>query len=228
MFKEFGMVFLIILVHELGHLGAALFLKWNTGKIIIYPFGGCCKFDEKINRSLKEEFIILLCGPIVQIIFCLIIEFCTTKGLMTYRNFLIFQNYHYTLLIFNLLPVYPLDGGRILNIFFNCFMPFKKGNKIVVFISMLIILVCVSYYRNLNFTLMGFLILGELLLYLKRQDFLYNRMLLERYIGNFSFKKIKKINNKENMYKNCRHVIWYIDKYITEKSYLKERFRVKK
>ena len=228
MFKEFGMVLLIIIVHELGHLGASLYFKWNTGKIVIYPFGGCCKFDEKINRPLKEELIILLSGPLTQSVFCFIVGYLTTKGLMTYRNFSIFKSYHYTLLLFNLMPIYPLDGGRLLNILINYLMPFKKGNKIVIFISVSIILVTMFFYKNLNFTMMGILIMSELLIYFKRQDFLYNRMLLERYIDNFNFKKMKIIKNKNNMYKERRHLILYNNKYITERSYLKERFKVRK
>ncbi len=220
------MVLLIIIVHEFGHLGAALYFKWNTGKIVIYPFGGCCKFDERINRSLKEELIILLCGPFVQIILYYIMGYLTTKGFMTYRNFSIFKNYHYTLLLFNLIPIYPLDGGRILNIFFNYLLPFKRGNKVVIIISVFIILIAMFFYKSLNFTMMSILIMSELLIYFKRQNFLYNRMLLERYIGNFNFKKLRKIKSKDNMYKDCRHVIFYKNKYITEKSYLKERFKV--
>lgn len=228
MFKEFGMVLLIIIIHEFGHLSAALFFNWNTGKIVIYPFGGCCKFDENLNKSLKEELIILLCGPVFQIIFCFIMSYLTTKGIMTYRNFSIFKTYHYTLLAFNLLPIYPLDGGRILNILFYYILPFKKGNKLVIFISLFIVLIMLYLYKSVNFTLMCVLLLSELFLYFKQQDYLYNRMLLERYIGNYDFRKLKKINNKDNMYKNVRHLVLYKGKYITEKSYLKERFKVEK
>ena len=73
MFKEFSMVFLIIIIHELGHLFMAKYYKWNFDKIVIYPFGGCTKFDEKINRPMKEELLILISGPSIQIILFLII-----------------------------------------------------------------------------------------------------------------------------------------------------------
>ena len=105
MFKEFAMVMLIIIVHELGHLTAAKYYKWNFDKIAIYPFGGCCRFDDKINRSLKEELIILITGPLFQIVLFFIIALLQEKGLMTYRNYTIFKTYHYILLIFNLLPI---------------------------------------------------------------------------------------------------------------------------
>lgn len=227
MFKEFLMVLLIIIVHEFGHLSAALYFGWNISKIVIYPFGGCCKFDENVNRPLKEELVILLCGPLIQIVLCFFVGFLCNNGFMTYRNYEIFKTYHYTLLFFNLMPIYPLDGGKLLNIFINYLMPFKKGNKLVVFVSVIIVLIMIFSYRNLNFIMMGILLLSELVLYFKRQDFLYNRMLFERYITDFGFKRLKTINNKNNMYKDCRHVIFYKGKYITEKSYLKKRFKVK-
>ena len=226
MFKEFAMVMLIIIVHELGHLTAAKYYKWNFDKIAIYPFGGCCRFDDKINRSLKEELIILITGPLFQIVLFFIIALLQEKGLMTYRNYTIFKTYHYTLLIFNLLPIYPLDGGRILNIIINYKLPYKKGNKIVVLLSLINIIIMMFFYKNLNFILMSILILMELLLYLKRQNYLYNRMLLERYIDKYSFNKEKIIKNKDSMYKEKRHVIYFKGKYITEKDYLKERFKV--
>ena len=227
MFKEFSMIFLIIIIHELGHLMAAKYYKWNFDKIAIYPFGGCLKFDEKVNRSLKEELFILISGPLFQIGLFFIISFFQTRGLMTYRNFIIFKTYHYTLLIFNLLPIYPLDGGRILNIIVNFIMPYKKGNRLVVIISFVIIIIMMFFYKNMNFTLMGILLTSELFLYLKRQNYLYNRMLLERYMDNLYFKKLKKINNKDSMYKGRRHLILFNNKYITEREYLKERFRVR-
>ena len=221
------MVFLIIIVHELGHLTLAYHYKWNFDKIAIYPFGGCLKFDEKVNRSLKEELIILIFGPLFQMGLFLIISFLQTKGLMTYRNFTLFKTYHYTLLIFNLLPIYPLDGGRIVNIAINYIMPYKKGNILVVKLSFIFIVVMMFFYRNVNFTLMCILLSSEIFLYFKRQDYLYNRMLLERYMERIDFKKLKIVNNKDSMYKEKRHLILYNNKYITEKDYLNERFKVR-
>ena len=228
MFKEFFMVFFIIIIHELGHLLMARYYKWDFDKIAIYPFGGCTKFDEKINRPMKEELLILLNGPFFQILLFIIIFLLQKEGLITFRNYTIFKHYHYTLLFFNLLPIYPLDGGRILNIMINYILPYKKGNKLVIIISTFIILIMLFLYKNLNFTLMGILLLFELIIYFKRQNFLYNRMLLERYMFPFKFNKLKIIKNKNSMYKDKRHIILYKDKYITEKDYLNQRFKVMK
>jgi len=226
MFKEFSFVFSLIIIHELGHLSAAMYYKWNLDKIAIYPFGGCVKFSEQVNRKIKEELIILIMGPLTQIIFYFLMIQLSQKGFMTYRNIEIFKTYNYTLLAFNLLPIYPLDGGRILNLILNYFFPYKKGNKITIISSVLILIPLIALYRNMNFTLMGILLFTEVLIYSKRQSYLYNKMLLERYINPKEYKKFKIIKNKNLIYKEKRHIILYKDKYITEKDYLTKRFKV--
>lgn len=201
--------------------------KWNFDKISIYPFGGCTKLNEKINKPLKEELLILINGPIFQILFYILIIIISNKGLITPRSFNLLKTYHYTLLIFNLLPIYPLDGGRILNIIMNYILPYKKGNKIVIITSIITIIPLIFLYKSLNFLLMSILLISEIIIYLKRQNFLYNKMLLERYINPINYKKIKIIPNKNLMYKEKRHIIKYKNKYITEKDYLNKRFKEK-
>lgn len=225
MIKEFGMIFLIVIIHEFGHLFISYCFKWNLDKIVIYPFGGCVKFEEKINRSIREELLILLGGPCSQILLFVIIYFLSLNGFMTFRNFMLFKSYHYTLLIFNLLPIFPLDGGRIVNLFINRIFPYKTGNRIVIVFSMLFITIFLFCYKSLNFILMSILLMIELVIYFKNQDYLYNRMLLERYMYDLNYKKIKVIKDKDLMFRDKRHVIFYDNKYVTEKDYLKERFR---
>lgn len=224
MYKDFIIIFTIIIIHEFGHFLISKLFKWNLDKISIYPFGGCVKFNEKLNKPLIQELFILLGGPSIQIIFFGIVFYLHNKGFITYRNYLIFKQYNYTLLWFNLLPIYPLDGGRILNIINNYFLPFKLSNRLSIILSYIFIFYVFIIERNVNLTSMLLLLGCEDYLYLIRQDYLYNKLLLERYIENFNFKKMMIIKNKNNFYKDKRHVIKINNKYITEKEYLNERF----
>ncbi len=227
MFKEFSYIFTLILVHELGHLQTAKILKWNIEKLVIYPFGGCVKLNEKLTKPIKEEMLILINGPLIQVLFFLSLYYLSQKGLLiSQRNIEILKTYNYTLLIFNLLPIYPLDGGKILNLILNKLMPYKKSNKLTIIISILIIIFALFLYKSLNFILMAILILTEIIVYLKNQDYLYNKLLLERYINPQKYKKLKIIKNKNLMYKEKRHIIKHNNKYITEKEYLNKRFQV--
>ena len=69
MYKDFIIIFTIIIIHEFGHFLISKLFKWNLDKISIYPFGGCVKFNEKLNKPLIQELFILLGGPSIQIIF---------------------------------------------------------------------------------------------------------------------------------------------------------------
>lgn len=225
MFNEFAMILSIIIIHEMGHFLASLVFKWKLDKIAIYPFGGCVTFKEDLNRSLYEELIILIMGPLVQFLYFLLLLYLYKINIINIRDFNLIKSYHFTLLVFNLLPIYPLDGGKLLNIFTNLIFPFKKGNKIVIIISLITIFIILIFNKNTNLTLMLILLLGEVLIYVKRQDYLYNRLLLERYLKNISFKKLKVIKNSKKMYQNKRHLILDNNDYITERQYLKKRFR---
>ena len=75
------------------------------------------------------------------------------NSLLSTRNFELFKSYHYTLLFFNLMPIYPLDGGKLLNIIINYLLPYKKGNKLVIFISIIISIILAVNIKNINFYL---------------------------------------------------------------------------
>ena len=73
LFKEFIVISIIILFHEFGHFIFLYKYKWNIKEIKIYPFGGVCTLDEKIDKPLKEEFIISIMGLIFQELLFLIV-----------------------------------------------------------------------------------------------------------------------------------------------------------
>lgn len=227
LYKEFIIIFSIILIHELGHFLMARLFNWNISSITIYPFGGCVKFNEKLNRPLYQELLILLNGPIFQILYFLLISIIYKNNLISLRDYQIFASYHKTLLIFNLLPIYPLDGGKLLNIVANYFLPYKKGNKIVIICSLLLSVCLIINIKNINLILMLILLICEIIIYYKNQDYLYNQFLLERYLNDYQFKRHKTIKDKNNMYKERKHIIFNNNTYQTEKDYLQERFSKK-
>lgn len=202
--------------------------NWKIVKITLYIFGGCCFFDEKQNKPLKEELLILLAGPIFQIIYFLIMSFLNQNNLLSIRNYLILKNYHYTLLSFNLLPIYPLDGGKLLNIITNYLFPLKKSNKIVIYISYILVFLIFFKYHSLNYVLMEIFLFTEITNFLKSQYFLYNKFLLERYLYKYNFKKSTIIDDENKMYKERKHLLHLKNKYYTEEEYLNNRFNFRR
>ena len=222
LFKEFILFNSIIFIHEIGHALAALYYKWNIDKIVIMPFGGITIFNEKLNRSIKEEFVILLFGPIFQIIYY--------KIFSIFLNSYTFMNYHYSLLLFNLLPIYPLDGAKLLNLLFNKILPFKKSHLLILIVSFLLSILTILYIiinkLGLLLFLVVFLLLFKLLEETNKHEMLFNKFLLERYLYSFNFKKYKIIkgNNTKKMFRDYEHIFLNEKKYETEREMLRKRF----
>ena len=231
LFKEFIILLSIIVVHEIGHLSAALKYRFNIDKIFLYPYGGYIKFNDKLNRTLKEEFIVLICGPLFQIIYFIFMSFVFYLNLININTYNMLVNYHYSLLFFNLLPIFPLDGSKLVNIILSKFISFKQSHLLMIYISygiLLIALISTKYISlNVNIYLLLILLFTKLINENRNHKAIYNRFLLERYLYDFHFKKMKIIrNNKLSlMMRDKKHLFLVDNKEITEKEMLKKRYR---
>ncbi len=211
-FKYFIFLFIIILIHELGHILTALFFDWNIKKIVILPFGGITIFEDKINRSMAEEFLIAIMGPIFQ----LFLFFIKNK---------LFFNINLFILLFNLIPIFPLDGSKILNVGLNYLFPFKKSHIISIIISLtnIITIILLLKFNLVLITIFLFLIL-KTFKEIKYHSYLFNKFLFERYLYNFDFKKSKIIKNEYQMKRDYKHLFFIQNRYQTEKQYLSNLF----
>src|SRR5699024_9253243 len=83
---------------------------------IILPFGGYCEVDEHGNRQLKEELLVIIAGPLQHIFIAIILFICQTLQIVSieYVQFLMTMNV--IICLFNLLPIFPLDGGRCMQV----------------------------------------------------------------------------------------------------------------
>lgn len=227
LFKAFLIMYLIIIIHELGHIVMALIFNYDIKKINIYPFGGYTIFDVDINKNILSEFMVFLGGILFQFIFYILFNVCVKSNTYTH---IIFNSYNITILLFNLLPIIPLDGSKLLNIILNKFFAFKTSHILSIYISyILILLSLILNYKNLNKCIILFLLLNLLVNEHKNHNFIFNRFLLERYIKNIQFKKNNFIinNRLSNMKKYVRNVFIVNNRYLSEKEVLKDKFNYK-
>lgn len=112
------MVTLIVLIHELGHFLAMKYFKYSDLGMFFIPLLGAYVSGTKREVSQTQSAIILLAGPIPGVIIGTALYFIDAAyggliwwGVSVYTISLLFI----FLNLFNLLPIYPLDGGQLLN-----------------------------------------------------------------------------------------------------------------
>lgn len=220
----------IIIIHELGHYTVAKLNKLNVEKIIIYPYGGLVKMNNPINTSINKELFVAISGIFFQSIFYLIIMLLHNQGIIRDYIFNLFTMYNESILVFNILPIHPLDGSKILNLLLSKILPFNLTNKLNIIISVIVlaIMLYINYY-NFNYTtiLIIGVIVDNIIKYKKELKYIFNKFLLERYIYKITYNKTKKINKIHHMYKEKYHILKENNTYITEKQALSHKFQRK-
>ncbi|TRX03456.1 site-2 protease family protein [Flavobacterium gawalongense] len=119
-------IFITVLLHELGHALAAKNYNITTKDITLLPIGGLARL-ERIPEKPSEELIVAFAGPLVNITLAFITGIFITipdtseqlmaelsHGINANNFFLNFFLINFWLALFNLIPAFPMDGGRIL------------------------------------------------------------------------------------------------------------------
>lgn len=114
-------VFFCVFLHELGHAFAARWFGVPTRDITLLPIGGLARL-EGAPPTPWSEFIVAICGPLVNAVIALAIfgtwttQYSVGNSIQLDQMGIIDQLLvaNIALFLFNLLPVYPMDGGRIL------------------------------------------------------------------------------------------------------------------
>lgn len=170
-------LFLLVIMHEYGHAMMARRFNVKTRDIIITPIGGIARLEDMPKNPI-QEFLVALAGPMVNLFFAILcgtmlfiidtedfflrekdqVEVLTDPIgfllLVTMMNCILF--------IFNLIPAFPMDGGRILRSILSMFLARHKATIIAASIGRIMAI--------------GFIIFG-----------LYNRMFSLIFIGTFIY-----------------------------------------
>lgn len=221
LFNEFIVFTTIILIHEMGHVITGIFFHLTIKKIVILPFGGLTIFEMPINTRLYKEFIVAIMGPIFQMIFWFI--------LYHFNNYNpLFNYYNIFLLIFNLLPISPLDGSKIFNIIMNKITSFKNSYFITIYVSIItiVLFIYVILFKkyNLSLVIIILFLIKQVIKEYYNYPYIFNKFLFERYKKNFYFSKTRIIKNIKDMKKDYKHLFKEKNKYMEEKEILRKRF----
>ena len=137
--------FLLVFLHEWGHTFVAYLFGYHIEYIEIFPFGGVAKITESIGVDPWQEIIIAAAGPFTSFMLALIGY--QLSFFLSAENDLIafFIMANLVIGFFNLLPIIPLDGGRILRAYLAYFVGFKRATKISLWVSKILCLIVAAF-----------------------------------------------------------------------------------
>lgn len=132
-FTQLLVLIVVILVHELAHCYACMYYGIGISEIKIFVFGGVAKFRGYVEENPKQEAVIALAGPLLNFISVAII-------LLVVNRFSIGENHIVQLFLtanmvigaFNLIPILPLDGGRIVRGIMGYYFGIRKATYIII------------------------------------------------------------------------------------------------
>lgn len=133
-FIETSFMVLSILIHEIFHCIVARRYDLKIYEVEIFPFGGVARFGSVITVNPKEEILICAMGPLSN--FLIMILFMAFRALY-FDNY--FINYiikvNKIMFIINILPIFPLDGGKIIRAILSLFIGYKASTIRLVHIT---------------------------------------------------------------------------------------------
>ncbi len=220
----------LIIIHEMGHIVISKILSYKIDKVIIYPYGGFVKLNTRINTKIENDLLVAISGIIMQSIYFGIIFFLYRNGIVREYIYSLFLLYHKSMLIFNLLPIYPLDGAKIVNLILSKYFSFNIANYISIVISLITVVFFLYsdiYENNYSIILVIGVLMKNIYKFYKDISYIYNRFILERYLFKFNYKKKAIIKNKDKMYKNRVHIFNDNGKLMNEKEYISTFFEKK-
>lgn len=159
-----------ILIHEITHIIVGGLFGYKLKKFRFVPFGTVIEFKEtpKINKSIIKNLIVYISGPLSNFLIC----FFVYNSKISIAKDIFFTNF--LLGIFNLFPITPLDGSKIIKELLKIFLDYKNSNIITyqitkIFLCLFSFLYAIFIVKFKNISLL------IILVYLWYIDILENR-----------------------------------------------------
>jgi stage IV sporulation protein FB len=185
--RELAVLFTIVVVHELGHVFAMRAFGWRVREIRLLPFGGEALTEEAGSVPAAEEAVVAIAGPLQNV-------WMGTAALLAARLegvdaewALYIAQANAIIALFNLLPIHPLDGGRLLSVWLAAKLPYQSALKWSARIGLglsaaLILSACVPLFGGvqLNLLLVGLFLLASNWRLLRDLPYIFMRFLVRR------------------------------------------------
>lgn len=165
--------FACVVLHELGHSFTAMHFGIGVRRILLLPIGGMAEFDD-IPRQPGRELLITLAGPAVNFAIAALLWVALPRAVpggdgeaLTWMNFCrLLMQWNLAMGCFNLVPAFPMDGGRILRALLARKLPYLRATFVAASVGKILCVIGMgigAFYQPLLMILFGFIFLaGEM------------------------------------------------------------------
>ena len=137
-------LFACVLLHEFGHAFAARGFGIETPDITLLPIGGVARLS-RIPEEPWQELVVAIAGPLVNVVIAAaLISVIHTSATLEQLEYLEspriellakLASVNVMLVLFNLIPAFPMDGGRVLRALLAMAMPYARATQIAAWIG---------------------------------------------------------------------------------------------
>lgn len=190
----------VVILHEMGHYFMAMWLSFDIEKVEILPFGAFLSLYDYGRHPVIHELLVVLAGPFINLVLLIPLQWLGNAYLIEINRMVMF---------FNLMPIYPLDGSKVILLVLSYFMNYQNCFRIQIKISVLTI--CIFMILNKQ--------IGSLIVYLylllQNIDYIKNyRFILIQTILNDDLPKKKTYIHYDLLYRRPYENIYYIHQHI--------------
>lgn len=167
--------FVMVFFHEIIHYLTARFYGFTGFDVEILPYGTVLKLKELDDATAKEDMMISISGPIASLILAVFFYLLWKNTDFMSSSFRVYFEGNLAIGIFNLIPAFPLDGGRILRDILSFKRCYREANRITTYISVfcgIIFMFCyiIIFFMGVNSFNLGFIALLIVISSLKEKE----------------------------------------------------------
>jgi Zn-dependent protease/predicted transcriptional regulator len=150
------LIFGCVVLHELGHALTARRYGINTKSIVLLPIGGVANIERMPDKP-RQEFWITVMGPMVNVVIAALlypfvrVDFSNPAVFMELavvsEETILWNLFavNVFMVVFNLIPAFPMDGGRILRASLAAFMGWTRATRIAAGVGMVVAVIFIGY-----------------------------------------------------------------------------------